>query len=106
MKKTDIPRMELNAFTSVNYSVPLLKVLHYPLNGTYFIIEDRESYPVVDYISPNRRNFFKVFHNGMGCMMDTEYITSPMYAVEYTLLSMKFPIFFIGTLNCTWRSLS
>jgi AraC family transcriptional activator of pobA len=62
MKNLDIPRMELDSFTSVNYTVPLLKVLHYPLNSTYFIIEDRENYPVIDYISPNRRNFFKVFH--------------------------------------------
>ena len=62
MKKPDIPRMELDSFTSVNYTEPLLKVLHYPINSTYFIIEDRENYPVVDYISPNRRNFFKIFH--------------------------------------------
>lgn len=66
MKKVDIPRMELNTFTSVNYTVPLLKVLHYPLNSSYFIIEDRENYPVVDYISPNRRNFFKIFHMTAG----------------------------------------
>lgn len=66
MKKPDIPRMGLDAFTSVNYTVPLLKVMHYPINTTYFIIEDRENYPVVDYISPNRRNFFKIFHMTSG----------------------------------------
>lgn len=66
MKKSDIPRLELDSFTTVNYTVPLLKVLHYPLNSIYFIIEDRENYPVVDYISPNRRNFFKIFHMTSG----------------------------------------
>lgn len=66
MKKIDIPRMELGSFTSVNYKVPVLKVLHYPLNSTWFIIENRENYPVVDYISPNRRDFFKIFHMTSG----------------------------------------
>jgi AraC-like DNA-binding protein len=66
MKKTDIPRFELGSFTSVNYKVPVLKVLHHPLNSTHFIIENRENYPVVDYISPNRRDFFKIFHMTSG----------------------------------------
>lgn len=66
MKKADIPRLELNSFTSVNYKVPVLQVLRYPLNSTWFIIENRENYPVVDYISPNRRDFFKIFHMTSG----------------------------------------
>ena len=66
MKKLDIPRLELGSFTSVNYKVPVLKVMHYPFNATYFLIENRENYPVVDYISPNRRDFFKIFHMTSG----------------------------------------
>lgn len=62
MKKPDIPRLALNSFASTHYTVPLLEVLHYPINNTFFVIEDREHYPVVDYISPNRRNFYKIFH--------------------------------------------
>lgn len=66
MKKSDIPRLELDSFASTNYKQPLLEVLHYPLDSTYFVIENRETYPVVDYISPNRRDFFKIFHMTAG----------------------------------------
>lgn len=66
MEKSDIPRLELESFAEVNYKVPFLKVQHYPLNASYFSIENRESYPVVDYISPNRRQFFKIFHMTSG----------------------------------------
>jgi AraC family transcriptional activator of pobA len=66
MKKTGIPRLALGSFSSANYKVPVLKVLHYPVNMTHFVIENRETYPVVDYISPNRRDFFKIFHMTSG----------------------------------------
>lgn len=66
MEKTDIPRLKLELFAEVNYKVPFLKVQHYPLDANYFSIENREKYPVVDYISPNRRQFFKIFHMTAG----------------------------------------
>ncbi len=66
MEKTEIPRLALDSFEKVNYKKPFLKVQHYPLDATYFSIENRESYPVVDYISPNRRQFFKIFHMTSG----------------------------------------
>ena len=66
MKKADIPRLELETFTKANFGVPLLNVQHYPLNGKYFIIENRDSYPIADYISPNRRQFYKIFHMTAG----------------------------------------
>ncbi|MBE9461603.1 helix-turn-helix domain-containing protein [Dyadobacter subterraneus] len=66
MEKTDIPRLELESFARVNYKVPFLKVEHYPLDANYFSIENREKYPVIDYISPNRRQFFKIFHMTAG----------------------------------------
>lgn len=62
MEKSDIPRLELESFANVHYKVPFLNVLHYPLNANYFTVENRETFPVVDYISPNRREFFKIFH--------------------------------------------
>ncbi|GLU51285.1 helix-turn-helix domain-containing protein [Dyadobacter frigoris] len=66
MEKPDIPRFALESFARVNYKVPFLKVQHYPLDANYFSIENRENYPVVDYISPNRRQFFKIFHMTAG----------------------------------------
>jgi AraC family transcriptional activator of pobA len=66
MEGTDIPRLGLESFAEVNYKVPLLKVQHYPVDASYFSIENREHYPVVDYISPNRRKFYKIFHMTAG----------------------------------------
>jgi len=66
MEKSDIPRLELASFAEVNYKVPFLDVQHYPLDANYFIIKNRENHPVVDYISPNRRQFFKIFHMTAG----------------------------------------
>jgi len=66
MERPEIPRLDLASFGRVNYKTPLLSVQHYPLDTNYFTIENRENYPVVDYISPNRRNFYKVFHMTAG----------------------------------------
>jgi len=66
MEKLDIPRLELESFAKVNYKVPFLSVQHYPFNASYFTIENRDSYPVADYISPNRRQFYKIFHMTSG----------------------------------------
>jgi AraC family transcriptional activator of pobA len=66
MEKSDIPRLELESFAKVHYKVPFLNVLHYPLDASYFSVENRDTYPVVDYISPNRRLFYKIFHMTSG----------------------------------------
>ena len=66
MEKPDIPRLALESFAHFNYKVPLLQVQHYPVNAAYFTIENRERYPVSDYISPNRRQFYKIFHMTSG----------------------------------------
>ena len=66
MDKLDIPRLGLETFTQVNFKVPFLNVEHYPFNAKYFIIKNRETNPVNDYISPNRRQFFKIFHITSG----------------------------------------
>lgn len=66
MEKSAIPRLGLEPFASVNYKVPFLNVQHYPVNAGYFTIENRDNYPVVDYISPNRRQFYKIFHMTSG----------------------------------------
>ncbi len=66
MEKMAVPRLELETFSEVNYKVPLLNVEHYPFNAQHFIIKNREQNPVNNYISPNRRNFFKVFHITSG----------------------------------------
>lgn len=66
MEKSDIPRLELESFARRNYKVPLLQVQHYPVNAALFTVENRNNYPVVDYISPNRRQFYKIFHMTAG----------------------------------------
>jgi AraC family transcriptional activator of pobA len=66
MEKSDIPRLGLESFARVNYKVPFLDVQHYPLDARYFSIKNRDNYPVADYISPNRRQFFKIFHMTAG----------------------------------------
>lgn len=66
MEKLDIPRLELETFAHVNFKIPFLKVEQHPLDANYFIIKNRENYPVNDYISPNRRQFYKIFHITSG----------------------------------------
>ena len=66
MDKTVIPRLELEAFAKVNFKVPFLNVEHYPFNASYFSVKNRDDNPVNDYISPNRRQFFKIFHITSG----------------------------------------
>lgn len=66
IKKSDVPRMELESFAAQTFTVPVLEVTYHSLNRPYFIIGDKESFPMVDYISPNRRNFFKIFHITAG----------------------------------------
>jgi AraC family transcriptional activator of pobA len=66
MEKLKIPRLELDTFAQVGFKIPLLNVEHYPLDANYFIIKNRNNYPVKDYISPNRRQFFKIFHITSG----------------------------------------
>ena len=66
MNKLDIPRLGLETFTQVNFKIPFLNVEHYPFNAKYFTIKNRETNPVNDYISPNRRQFFKIFHITSG----------------------------------------
>lgn len=66
MEKTDIPRLEIDSFAKVNYKVSFLEVQHYLIDANYFTIENRDNYPVADYISPNRRQFYKIFHMTSG----------------------------------------
>jgi AraC family transcriptional regulator, transcriptional activator of pobA len=66
MKNSTIPRVALETFATEGYQVPLLNVQHYPLDSKYFIIEDRDNFPVKDYISPHRRKFYKIFHMTRG----------------------------------------
>jgi AraC family transcriptional regulator, transcriptional activator of pobA len=66
MKSSDVPRMELAAFTAEAFTVPMLEVMYCSLNRPDFIIGDKADFPVIDYISPNRRNFYKIFHMTSG----------------------------------------
>lgn len=66
MDKPNIPRLELETFAQVNFKVPFLNVERYPLDASYFTIKDRKYTPVKDYISPNRRQFYKIFHITSG----------------------------------------
>jgi AraC-like DNA-binding protein len=58
--------MTLETFATDGYTVPLLHVEHYPLDSQYFVIQNRDNYPVKDYISPHRRKFYKIFHMTRG----------------------------------------
>lgn len=66
MEKSAIPRLNLEAFVQGSYKVPFLSVEHYSLVKNCFIIQNRNNYPVKDYISPNRRQFYKIFHITSG----------------------------------------
>lgn len=66
MENTSIPRMELETFATDSYKVPLLNVERHPVNSGLFIIQNRNDYPVKDYISPHRREFYKIFHMTSG----------------------------------------
>lgn len=66
MEKSTIPRMGLETFAAEGYQSPLLDVQHHPVDARYFIIENRNEYPVKDYISPHRRKFYKIFHMTSG----------------------------------------
>jgi len=66
MEKSNIPRLEMEAFAEVNFKVPFLNVELYPYDANHFSIKNREHYPVKDYISPNRRQFYKIFHMTSG----------------------------------------
>jgi AraC family transcriptional regulator, transcriptional activator of pobA len=66
MENSKIPRLELATFAQDGYKIPLLRVEHYPLDSSYFVIQNRDHYPVKDYISPHRRKFYKLFHMTRG----------------------------------------
>ncbi|MCF0074940.1 AraC family transcriptional regulator [Dyadobacter sp. CY261] len=66
MENTGIPRIELEKFAAEEYKASLLNVEHYPVNSGQFIIENRDDYPIKDYISPHRRKFYKIFHMTSG----------------------------------------
>ena len=66
MEKTAIPRFELEPFAVASYQGPVMQVQHYPIDASYFVIENRATYPIIDYISPNRRDFYKIFHMTSG----------------------------------------
>jgi AraC family transcriptional activator of pobA len=81
MIKSDIPRLKLESFAQTNFKVPFLNVEQYPLGGSHFVIRNRDDHPVNDYISPNRRQFFKIFHITSG----TGILTVGLY--QYVLCS-------------------
>lgn len=66
MENASIPRKALETFATDSYKVPLLDVQHHPVDSGYFVIQNRETYPVKDYISPHRRKFYKIFHMTSG----------------------------------------
>ncbi|MFS2187156.1 helix-turn-helix domain-containing protein [Mucilaginibacter sp. Mucisp84] len=66
MENSTIPRMPLETFATDNYQQPLLNVEHYPVDSQYFVIQNRDTYPIKDYISPHRRKFYKIFHMTRG----------------------------------------
>jgi AraC-like DNA-binding protein len=66
MENSEILRVELETFAQQNYEVPVLDVAHHPVDSSYFVIENRQNYPVKNYISPHRREFYKIFHMTEG----------------------------------------
>ncbi|WP_432713678.1 helix-turn-helix domain-containing protein [Pedobacter sp.] len=66
MENSTIPRMELETFAATGFKTPLLNVEHFPVDSSHFVIQNRNEYPVKDYISPHRRQFYKIFHMTSG----------------------------------------
>lgn len=62
MQKSEIPRHKIQAFEQINFQIPFLKVEPYLPEETYFSIRNRKFQPANAYISPNRRNFYKLMH--------------------------------------------
>ena len=63
---TKIPRHHLSEFAETNFDLPTFSVNQYPLDSKQFVVENRDNYPIEDYISPGRRDFYKVFHISSG----------------------------------------
>ena len=63
---TKIPRQNLVEFAGQNFDLPFFSVDQYPLDSNLFVVESRNNYPIQDYISPGRRDFYKVFHITSG----------------------------------------
>ncbi|RXG11403.1 AraC family transcriptional regulator [Leeuwenhoekiella aestuarii] len=61
-----IPRHNLIDFAEQNFDLPFFSVNQYPLDSKLFVVENRNNYPIEDYISPGRRDFYKVFHISSG----------------------------------------
>lgn len=66
MNKSTIPRLELETFARDGYKDSLLTVEYHPVDLRYFIIQNRDIFSVKDYISPHRREFYKIFHMTRG----------------------------------------
>lgn len=66
MENATIPRLELETFATDGYKTSPLNVEHYPVDSGLFVIQNRNEYPVKDYISPHRRKFYKIFHMTSG----------------------------------------
>lgn len=66
MEKNNIPRLELETSTQHTFKTPLLPVEQHVLSTGYFTIVERNTLPVKDYISPNRRKYYKIFHVTAG----------------------------------------
>lgn len=67
---TKIPRHNLVEFGEQNFDLPFFAVNQYPLDSKLFVVENRNNYPIENYISPGRRDFYKIFHisNGSGIL--------------------------------------
>ncbi|MAN26013.1 MULTISPECIES: AraC family transcriptional regulator [Mesonia] len=63
---TKISRHSLVEFAEQNFDSPIFSVNQYPLDSKLFVVENRDNYPIEDYISPGRRDFYKVFHISSG----------------------------------------
>jgi AraC-like DNA-binding protein len=62
MDQSKIPRFEIESFQQANYQGPLLQVESYRPDAHHFSLHNRKNYPVNPYISPNRRQFYKLMH--------------------------------------------
>ena len=63
---TKISRHSLVEFAEQNFDSPIFSVNQYRLDSKLFVVENRDNYPIEDYISPGRRDFYKVFHISSG----------------------------------------
>jgi AraC-like DNA-binding protein len=66
MSSSSIPLLDLDGFTQSFFEGIPIPLVHQDLLERAFHVYNRATYPAIDYMSPNRRKFFKLMHVTKG----------------------------------------